>query len=182
MVRKIVLYSGPDLVGSGVRTLWETAGISGDASQMSAVTGAFDGDVNPAYIAAYNGITVFEGVDSSDKFGLWVTDGSAGGTVELGGVGSAGITGANPDGLAPSFMQVYNGKVLFQGEAGLAGSETPGLWVTDGSVAGTFELGGAFNAGISGVYSGGFLPSNPDFTLFNGKVLFSARDQLARTR
>ena len=177
MARKIVMYSGPDLVGSGGSTLWLTDGTAAGTFQMSSVAGAFFGDVNPSYITAYNGVTLFEGVDSSDKFGLWVTDGSAGGTVELGGIGSAGITGANPDGLAPSYMQVYNGKVLFQGEAGLAGSETPGLWVSDGSVAGTFELGGAFNAGISGVYSGGFLPGNPDFTLFNGKVLFSARDQ-----
>jgi Ca2+-binding RTX toxin-like protein len=177
MVRKIVIYSGPDTAGEGVRTIWETDGIAGDATQMAAVTGAYFGDVNPSYITAYDGITVFEGVDSSDKFGLWVSDGSAAGTVELGGIASAGIAGANPDGLAPNFMQVYNGKVLFEGEAGLAGNETPGLWVTDGSVAGTSELGGAFNAGITGVYSGGFLPDNPDFTLFNGKVLFSARDQ-----
>jgi ELWxxDGT repeat protein len=50
-----------------------------------------------------------------------------------------------------------------------------GLWVTDGTAAGTYEL-----TGISGVYSAGLFggPTGfaPDFTNFNGEVLFQARD------
>jgi hypothetical protein len=48
-------------------------------------------------------------------------------------------------------MEFYNGKVLFSGASGLAGSPVYGLWITDGTVAGTTEIGGAGNAGIAGV-------------------------------
>src|SRR4051794_16145875 len=94
MIRQVVLFSGPDLVGTGVATLWITDGTAAGTFQMPAVNGAFNDGVNPAYITGYNGGALLEGVDSSSKFGLWTTDGTASGTVELGGIGSAGITGA----------------------------------------------------------------------------------------
>src|ERR1700732_5204152 len=59
-------------------------------------------------------------------------------------------------------------------KAVLAGHDASGklnLWVTDGTSAGTSELG------IAGVASGGlFTFGNPDFTSFGGEVLFAGED------
>jgi hypothetical protein len=59
-------------------------------------------------------------------------------------------------------------------KAVLAGHDASGklnLWVTDGTSAGTSELG------IAGVASGGILAfGNPDFTSFGGEVLFAGED------
>jgi ELWxxDGT repeat protein len=48
-----------------------------------------------------------------------------------------------------------------------------GLWVTDGTPAGTHEI-----TNISGAYSGGLFPGgiNPDLTVFHGRVLFVGYD------
>lgn len=67
---------------------------------------------------------------------------------------------------------------MFRGETGVAGINVPGLWVTDGTAAGTTEIGGLKNAGISSAYSGGMLGYPPDFTLFNSGVLFQAQDKV----
>src|SRR5262249_55940950 len=59
-----------------------------------------------------------------------------------------------------------------------AGVDTAGnnnLWVTDGTAKGTHEL-----TGISGAYAGGIFGGStgfsPDFTKFNGEVLFDGLD------
>ena len=166
MAQKIVLFNGPQF-----GDLWQTDGTVSGTFDITGNSGIFSGGLNPQFITAFNGEALFEGTDTSDTFGLWVTDGTAPGTHEL-----TGIVGANPAGLGPGYMQVYNGEVLFRGEAGVAGDDVPGLWVTNGTAAGTFEIGGVANAGINGVSPGGLLPSDPDFTVFNGKVLFSGRD------
>jgi ELWxxDGT repeat protein len=67
--------------------------------QFPQSSGALNGGVS--YITAYNGEVVFEDIDSSSEYGLWVTNGTAAGTFELGGIGNSGIAGANPDGLQP---------------------------------------------------------------------------------
>jgi len=51
-----------------------------------------------------------------------------------------------------------------------------GLWVTDGTAGGTYEL-----IGIAGAYAGGVLGGvggfvTPEFTPFDGQVLFSGID------
>jgi ELWxxDGT repeat protein len=166
MAQKIVLFNGPEF-----GDLWQTDGTVSGTFDITGSSGIFSGVLNPKFITAFDGEALFEGTDTSDAFGLWVTDGTAAGTQEL-----TGIVGANPSGLDPQYMQVYNGMVLFQGEAGVAGDDVPGLWVTNGTAAGTFEIGGVANAGISGISPGGLLPGDPDFTVFNGKVLFSGRD------
>jgi ELWxxDGT repeat protein len=177
MAKNLIFFNGPasDLEPS----LWETDGTTAGTFMITGINGAFgNGDgINPLYITAYNGGLLFNGTDTSSKFGLWMSNGTAAGTTEIGGIGSAGITNANPQGLDPRYMYAYNGKVLFRGAAGLAGNAKYGLWITDGTAGGTTEIGGNLNAGINGVFSGGFLPSDPDFTFFNNKVLFSARDQ-----
>src|SRR5262249_1796068 len=60
----------------------------------------------------------------------------------------------------------FNGKVLFGGHDA-AGEQ--GLWVTDGTAAGTHEI-----TGITNTFSGGLFPGN--LTVFNGEVLFTGSD------
>jgi ELWxxDGT repeat protein len=171
-----VLFDGPDLLAPGEQTLWVTNGTAAGTSEFPQISGAENGGLNPSYLTPYDGEVLFEGIDSSSEFGLWVTNGTGAGTSEIGGIGSTGISGANPDGLQPEYFQVYGSEVLFRGITGLAGDAIGSLWVTNGTAAGTSEIGGAANTGISGISSGGMLPGDPEFTVFNGKVLFSARD------
>jgi ELWxxDGT repeat protein len=177
MYRNIVYYNAPDQ--SGALQLWATDGTSAGTFEVTPGFSPLVNGLDPLYLIEYNNKLMFEGQSVSGKFGLWVSNGTAAGTSELGGLGSTGINGANPDGLGPGPFIVYNGKVLFRGEAGTSGHEDPGLWITDGTVAGTSEIGGIGNTGIAGALTGapGFLRDvNVEFTLFGGKVLFSAAD------
>ena len=172
-----LLFDGPDLLAPGEQTLWVTNGTAAGTSEFPQNSGAENGGLNPSYITPYDGEVLFEGIDSSSEYSLWVTNGVGAGTSEIGGIGSTGVSGANPGGLQPEYFQVYGSEVLFRGITGLAGDAIGSLWVTNGTVAGTSEIGGAANTGISGVTAGqSLLPSDPEFTVFNGKVLFSARD------
>ena len=157
--------------------LWETNGTAGGTFEITGINGAANNaDVDPQYLTVYGSEVLFEGTDSSGEFGLWVTTGTGATTYEIGGVGSSSIPNANPTGLGPGYFADYNGEVLFRGEAGVAGDDVPGLWITNGTAAGTFEIGGAGNAGIANAYGGGLLPSNPDFTILNGVALFNGED------
>jgi ELWxxDGT repeat protein len=77
--------------------------------------------------------------------GLWVTNGTPGGTYEL-----TGINGASPEGIFYSLQNpnftIINGNVLFVGTDAAGRNE---LWITDGTAAGTHEL-----TGISGESNG----------------------------
>jgi ELWxxDGT repeat protein len=116
---------------------------------------------------------LFNGYDANGNDGLWASDGTAAGTHELTGIGGVYTGGAPPflsvAGLQPSDLTVFKGEVLFNG---LDDNGQSGLWVTDGTPAGTHELIGIADA-YSDAYSflSGFSPS--DLTVFNGEVLFS---------
>jgi len=98
-------------------------------------------------------IILFQGSNGAGQSGLWETNGTASGTFEL-----TPISGANPSGLSPSNLTVYNSEVLFEG---IDSSGKYGLWLTTGSPAGTQEI-----AGTSGL-------SPNSLTVFNGEVLFN---------
>ncbi len=112
-------------------------------------------------------VVLFQGVNSSDKFGLWETDGTVGGTFEI-----VPITGANASGLTPSNLIAFNGEILFEGK-NASGSGQFGLWVTDGTGSGTKELT------VQGANSGGLSPNN--LTVFEGRVLLSGQDSAGKT-
>src|SRR6516162_9408231 len=65
-------------------------------------------------------------------------------------------------GLNPSDLTVFNNEVLFNSNG------YGGLWVTNGTTAGTYEL---TNIGVADL--GGLGPS---LTVFNNEVLFSGND------
>jgi ELWxxDGT repeat protein len=165
---QIVLFNAPDQSGMG---LWMTDGTAAGTVEISPIAGAGPVGVNPQYLTNFNGEMLFQGRNTTDSPGLWVTNGTAAGTSEI-----TGISGANPMGLGPGYMQVYDGVVLLRGEAGVAGNNVPGLWETNGTATGTVEIGGVANAGINNAFSGGLVPSDPDFTVFKGVALFAGRD------
>jgi ELWxxDGT repeat protein len=109
-------------------------------------------------LTVFKNEVLFNGLDAAGIRGLWVSDGTAASTHELTGIAGASTSGS---GLNPTDFTVFNGEVLFDG-VDAAGDY--GLWVTDGTAAGTHEL-----TGIKGAYSGGLAPS--DFTVINTKVV-----------
>jgi ELWxxDGT repeat protein len=169
MSKTVVLFEGGDALGDV--ELWETSGTAAGTVEITNGFEAGTGGLNPSFITAYGGEALFDGANATGSFGLWATNGTASGTHQI-----TGIKGANPGGLHPMYMHSFNGEVLFRGLAGVLGNHVPGLWATKGTAASTVEIGGAANAGIHNVFSGGLLPGDPDFTDFNGLVYFAGQD------
>ena len=94
-----------------------------------------------------------------------MSDGTALGTVEVGGVGDVNLVGQSvaSDGLDPqSITSLGNGMAVFIGHDSSNGQAEgrQTLWVTDGTAAGTQEIGGLDNQGVANVYAdGGLSPS-----------------------
>ncbi len=109
-------------------------------------------------MVAFGGDLLFDGIISSPKVGntsvrgLWVSNGTATGTTEIGGLGDAAIAGVGKYGLQPRDLVALGGEVLFAGTDTSSNSDTPdgGLWVTNGTAKGTAELGGLGSAGVGG--------------------------------
>ena len=118
------------------------------------------------------GKVLFAGQDATGNPNLWITDGTSAGTSELAvaGANSGGLFSLNffPSGFSPGFT-VLGTRALFEG---YDASGIDGLWVTDGTSAGTGELtvAGSFASGLF------FDVSAPDLTVFAGKALFVGED------
>jgi hypothetical protein len=107
----------------------------------------------------------FAGTNAADYRGVWVTDGTSHGTVEI------PIGGATGMASRCSFAML-NGKVLF---GGLQNSEHhKGLWQTDGTPAGTTELH------IKDAPTD-LMNNIAGFASLNGKLLFRGSDGLWQT-
>src|SRR5262249_4565125 len=143
-----VLFAGIDAANQ--TGLWVTNGTAAGTYELTGITNAYAGSgglfggsvAQPPDFTVFKNEVLFDGVDAAGNNGLWVTDGTVGGTHEL-----TGINDASAAGVLPKDMTVFNNEVLFQGSdaAGVIG-----LWVTDGTAAGTHEL-----TGVKGAYSGG---------------------------
>jgi ELWxxDGT repeat protein len=162
-----VLFAGLD--ASGNNGLWVTNGTAAGTSELTGISGAFAGGIlrYGGDLTVFNNEVLFGGIDASGVNGLWVTNGTAVGTYELTGISGArsnGIFNFSADGL-PDFT-VFNNEVLF---AGLDASGNNGLWVTNGTAAGTYEL-----TGISGASPTGLSPS--DLIVFSNEVLLAGKD------
>lgn len=121
-------------------------------------------------------IALFEGLDVSAGLGLWVTNGTAAGTSEIGGIDNSGVSGANAGGVMPADpgfpdLTVFGAEALFEGEDK---SFHFGLWETNGTAVGTHEL-----TGISGAASNGIAPVN--LTVLGSEVLFAGSDTANET-
>ena len=117
-------------------------------------------DFRPGVLTVYQGEALFNGYDASGNWGLCVTDGTAAGTSELT-VAGAYFGGLFNSGHDPDFT-AFGGKALFLGSDA---SGRPGLWITDGTGAGTSELA------VAGAYSNGRLTPRDITTLSPPSVL-----------
>ncbi len=156
------LFAGSDAAGH--LGLWVTNGAVAGTQELTEITGASTTELDPSDMVVFNNEVLFNGVDANGLSGLWVTDGSVSGTHEL--VPGAGGA-SDPAGLNPTDITVLNGEILF---SGLDASGDMGLWVSNGTAAGTHEL-----TGITGADSSGLAPS--DLTVLNGEILFRGLDQ-----
>jgi ELWxxDGT repeat protein len=167
MLRQTVLFVGTD--ASGQQGMWVSNGTAADTYELTGIRNASGAGFNPIGFTVLNGEVLLQGSDASGDGGLWATDATAAGTYEL-----TGISGAYSGGVFASLddpdLTVLNGEALFDG---IDQSAHDGLWVTNGTAAGTHELTGISGANSSGVFSG--FPS-PDFTVLNGQVLFRGID------
>jgi ELWxxDGT repeat protein len=164
-----VLFNGGD--SSGNHGLWITNGAAAGTSELTGISGAA-ANLNPSSMLVFNGAVLFRGTDASGQSSLWMTNGTAAGTHELTGIGGASTSGIFSS-TVPSFA-VFNGEVLFAG-TDTGGVDThKGLWVTNGTAAGTSEITGIGNTPNNGGDFGGLDPF--DLTAFNGEVLFSGTD------
>ena len=149
-------------------SIWVTDGTAAGTYELTGVAGAYADGVIPTFYS--NGFlplgneALFEGENAAGQMGLWETDGTAQGTKEIAGISNA-FSGGILFGGAAQFV-AFNGEALFRGydAAGM-----PGLWVSNGTAAGTYEL-----SGINGASAAGIMPA--DFGVLGNEVLFLGID------
>src|ERR1700722_19324261 len=102
-------------------------------------------------------VVFFNATDPIAGDDLWVSDGTPGGTFPVGGARNAGVVGAGAFGVAPTSITPLGGGVLFNGtNSKLRG----GVWFSNGTAKGTYEIGGTNNSGLVGVPKGGLFATN----------------------
>ena len=178
-----LLFNGGE--SSGLSGLWVTDGTAAGTYEVggphnAGVSGASPGGLRPQgppgdtpQFVTFGNKALFSGYDSTECPCIWVTDGTAAGTTEIGGLGNRGIAGQYFNGSAPFGFTALGNKVFF---SAVDTYEYGGLWVTDGTTAGTTEVGGPRNAGIRGAAGPGSSFGPTDFTVFGNKMLFEAFD------
>jgi hypothetical protein len=170
-----MVFAGTDTAGH--QGLWVTDGTAADTYELTGIGGAYSGGLEPSFMTSFDGEVLFDGLDPAGNAGLWVTNGTAAGTYQLTGISGAftGVAGVFSGGLGPGYMTVFDGtvvggEVLFEG-GDTAGNE--GLWVTNGTATGTYELTGISGANTYGIFGDGLAPV---WASLNGEVLFPGWD------
>ncbi len=177
MTNPVVLFNATD--SDGHQGLWESDGTAAGTFEIggldsAGISGA-NVDFDPTSFANVGNGELFRALDADDDVGLWFTNGSPGGTFEIGGPGDTGVAGAASlalGGLDPYAFFSLGSEVIFQGTDS---SGDIGLWATNGTLAGTFEIGGVGDGGVAGVPSTG-LRMLDEVSDFDGGLLFEARD------
>ena len=176
---KLVYFTSVD--SKGQTDLFVTDGLAADTVPVGGIGDAsvagspavakvgYAGGLDPAFTASFGDRVLFAGSDDSRNTSgsLWVSDATAAGTYEVGGVDNAGVSGAFASGLNPSDIFAFGGKAIF---SGIASDGNTGLWITDGTAAGTFELGGQDNAGVPGAPLDATLSFNSIASLGNAAI------------
>ena len=155
------LFNGLD--ANGLYGLWMTDGSAVGTLEVAGIAGAATtgSGLDPADMTVFGSEVLFSGVDANGLTGLWVTDGTAGGTHEI-----FPQQATSASGLSPTDFTVFNGEVFF---SGLDQSGHRQLWETDGTAAGTqmLTVAAASRAGLN--------PSNLE--VYNGELLFQGNGQ-----
>ncbi len=117
---------------------------------------------NAQNFTAYNNKIYFQAEDQIHGDELWVTDGTAGGTMLLKDIN----TSTSTSGSDPMNFCVYNSNLYFKADAGNSGNEGE-LWMTDGTTNGTVL--------VKNIYPTGDAQAN-HLNVLNGKLYFTAID------
>ena len=112
------------------------------------------------YLTKYNGKLYFTYDDGIHGLELWTSDGTSAGTFLLKDIWTGNTAGGIPYSSLPRYFTVCNGLLFFQ--AGTA-TRSQGLWVTDGTAAGTQMLGNQYSDPFA---------SNDSFIVLNNKIYF----------
>ena len=154
-----VLFGGEDANGNA--GLWVTDGTSAGTSELS-IAGAFGSGyaIDPGQFTVYGGEVFFRGTDANGLANLWMTNGTSAGTSEVSGI--AGAAMSSNVGVDPVALITLGSKMLF-------GASYGGLWVTNGTAAGTSLV-----SSVATPFSYDSVTPNP--VVFNGKVMFAAKD------
>ena len=153
------LFSG--VVGPGTKALWSSDGAANTAVLLSA---AGQQVILPGDLTVFGNTALFAARDGANGYGLWITDGTAAGTSQIA-VAGAEADGTGLSGLTPSQLTVIGAQAVFSGNDA---SRYNGLWRTDGTAAGTYELA------VPGASATAFFPSG--FTAIGTKALFGGTD------
>ena len=87
---------------------------------VSGIAGADPSGLDPTNLTVYNGVVLFNGLDSSGHPQLWETDGTVAGTHEVTGVVGASGAGLNPLHLTPATLSTTTAGLLWQNSDGQA--------------------------------------------------------------
>jgi len=139
-----VLFSSGNATGLAIKThvgLWISDGTTAGTHEITGIAGASATTmgIDPWSLVTLGNHVLFNGYDSNNQRGLWITDGTGAGTHEL-----AGTAGLNPTDLTVVGDQVYFNGVDSNGHHG--------LWVTDGMSATPITVVGASNSGLNPTY------------------------------
>jgi len=126
-----LLFEGLDTAGH--LNLFITDGTTAGTSELNIP--AAGSSLLVSNITTLGGKALFTGAHSGGDVGLWVTDGTVGGTSELFIPGEQSVGSFSL--LNPADLTLFGTRVLFAGNDS-RGKE--GLWITDGTVAGTTEI------------------------------------------
>jgi ELWxxDGT repeat protein len=151
--------------GANGSELWVTDGTTAGTQLLKNIRfGSYDSF--PQNFSAFQGKLYFSALNNNDGFELWVTDGTTAGT-QL-------FKDINPNldptrsSSNPSEFTEFNGKLYFAANRGVNG---PGLWVTDGTTAGT-QLVKDIALGSNSLFA------QSGFNELNGKLYFAAFDDV----
>ena len=155
-----LLFTASD--GEAGNELWVTDGTAAGTIRLaaSASTASDPQGLNPQGLTRLsNGKVIFSTYGSASQSEVWISDGTAVGTVALADI-AAGTAAAY-------YLPFGNGKALFQ--VTNYSTDTNTVWATDGTSAGTVALQTFTSAS-------GFTPDVTNVALPNGKALFAVPD------
>ncbi len=153
-------FNGGSGTGSG---LWVLHGASSPAVSLTAGLSA---DLDPTNLTVVGSTMFFSGLDPAGHAGLYVTDGTAQGTMPLLPAGAA------DSGLAPNWFASLGGTLYFSGRDSGGSAD---LWKSDGTVAGTTALSVAnTDTRNLGRFGPGLDPTN--LAAVGGRLFFSGYD------
>ncbi|MDE2198432.1 MAG: Hint domain-containing protein [Rhodospirillales bacterium] len=151
--------------GSNDSGLWITDGTSAGTWELAVPGVAYD--MNASAFTPLLGRLLFAGMGTQGGQSLWVTDGTGAGTTEI--LTPAMLPPAQ-SGFRPADLTPYNGKIIL---SGFNAAWLDGLWVSDGTAAGTSEIP---VAGANTTPGGGLSPQ--ELTPLNGKLVFDGVDSV----